>query len=191
MRSSRTSCSLLALLLLLAATACATSPSGSISPTLASGAATVAVGAAQTPAPAQTTQAVPVTGGQAVPADAQAMLQAAVQHYQAVGRKQALQDFTNQVSPFNSDSLFILCIDSSHNISALGGQPLLVGLSADQLTDQSSGPFGQLLWDLTSAEPKGSLPFDWKDPATGQQASKILVYQKLTQDVCGVVANQP
>ncbi len=119
------------------------------------------------------------------------MLQAAVEHYQAVGRNRALQDFTNQVPPFNSNDLFMLCIDANHNLTALGGQPLYVGLSADKLSDGNGGYFGQVLWDVTSAEPKGSLPFLWTDPSTNQQESKILVYQKLSGDVCGVVANQP
>ncbi len=150
--------------------------------------------------PAQSQQPVPNTGGQtpaiptpagnpAVPADVQAMLAAVVQHYKA-GRDRALQDFTNQVPPFNSDNLFVLCIGPDDKITALGGVPLFVGLSADQLSD-NSGQFGQLLWLLASAEPKGSLPFVWVDPMSAQQQPKRMFYQKLSQDVCGVVANQP
>ncbi len=146
-------------------------------------------------------QPVPNTGGQptavptpvgnaTVPADAQAMLAAVVQRYHAAGRDQALKDFTNQVPPFNSDSLFVLCIGPDHTITALGGVPLFVGLSADKLSD-NSGQFGQLLWLLASAEPKGSLPFTWMDPMTGQQSPKRMYYQKLSSDVCGVVAPQP
>jgi hypothetical protein len=176
----------LALLLLIVQMACAIPSISSI------GRVSAPTGAGPSSAmPAQGTQRVPVTGGQTVPADAQAMLQAVIGHYQAVGRDQALQDFTSQVPPFNGDSLFVLCIDSKHNISALGGQPLLVGISADALSDKNGQLFGQLLWQITAAEPKGSLPFEWKDPTTGQQESKILVYQKLASDVCGVVANQP
>ncbi len=183
------------LLLLLAACTSNSAAPAAMPPASAVPSSVPAAPGTSSPTPIQSTAAVvPVTGNQptvAAPADAQAMLQAAIEHYQAVGRDQALQDFTNQVPPFNSDSLFMLCIDASHNITALGGQPLYVGLSADKLSDSTGGYFGQLLWLAATAEPKGSLPFQWTDPNTNQPASKILVYQKLSQDVCGVVANQP
>ncbi len=119
------------------------------------------------------------------------MLQAVVQHYQSVGRDQALQDFTNQVPPFYSDSLFVLCIASDHTVSAVGGYPLLVGISADKLSDSAGGYFGDLLWSVARTMPDGSFPFVWKDPVSGQQMSKVLYYHTFQKDICGVVADQP
>ncbi len=174
----------LAALLLILQAACAT---GSTGPAVVPGGATaLSTQSASSPA-------VPITGGQttAASSDAQAMLQAVVQHYQTVGRDQALKDFTNQVPPFNNSNLFVLCIGADHNISALGGFPLLVGVSADQLSQSGGGAFGELLWDVSGTIPRGSIPFQWKDPATDQQESKTFYYQRLSRDICGVVANQP
>ncbi len=119
------------------------------------------------------------------------MLQAAVQHYQAVGREQALKDFNDKKPPFASDGLYIVCLGEDHTITAFGAFPMLVGISADSLKDPGGTPIGQLVWEAASVQPQGSVPFQWKNPLTGQQESKILYYQRLSQDVCGVAGNQP
>ncbi len=179
----------LIVLLLIIQTGCASSSVGS---------APVKPGAAQ----AQPAQPIPITGGQAgatmlpatsapIPPQVQSMLQSVVQHYESVGRTQALQDFTNQVSPFYSNSLFVLCIASDHTVSAVGGYPLLVGISADKLSDSAGGYFGDLLWTVSSTMPEGSFPFLWKDPMSGEQTSKVLYYHTFPKDICGVVADQP
>ncbi len=150
---------------------------------------------AGTEAAGQATQppeaASPAAGGAGTPADAQAMLQAAVQDYQSAGRGQALKDFNDKKPPFNKGDLYVVCLGEDHKITALGAFPLLVGTSADGLKDPSGMPLGQVVWDAASLQPQGEVPFHWKNPLTGQEESKILVYQKLSQDVCGVAANQP
>ncbi len=119
------------------------------------------------------------------------MLKAAVQHYQTVGREQALRDFTDKKPPFSNADLFILCLGADHRVTAMGGFPLLVGVSADSLTDVDGKPIGKLVWDAVSVVPQGSIPFHWKNPLSGQAQSRTLFYQKLDQDVCGVAANNP
>ncbi len=135
------------------------------------------------------TSSAPASGG--TPADAQAMLQAVVQHYQAAGRDQALKDFTDKNPPFNSPDMFVMCLGSDHKITAMGGFPLLVGVSADTVSLITGQSLGQVIWDAASLDPQGTVPFQWKNPLTQTQESKTLYYQKLSQDVCGVVANTP
>jgi cytochrome c len=67
----------------------------------------------------------------------------------------------------------------------------LVGTNADSLQDVNGQPLGQVIWSRASAEPQGSLTYNWKNPLTGQEESKLLYYQKLDEDVCGVAADNP
>ncbi len=154
-----------------------------------------AQGSAVTQAPGQETQSTPgaqaPASGNGTPAEAQAMLNAAVQDYQTAGRDQALKDFNDKKPPFGNSGLYVVCLGEDHKITALGAFPLLVGTSADSLKDPSGTPIGQLVWEAASIQPQGQVPFHWKNPLTGQEESKILFYQKLSQDVCGVAANQP
>jgi len=117
------------------------------------------------------------------------MLQAAVQHYQTAGRDQALKDFTAKKPPFASDGLYIVCLGADHKMTANGEFPMLVGLSADAINGPGGKPLGQEVWDTASVVPQGSVPIKFDNPFTGQTESKMLYYQKLDQDVCGVAAN--
>ncbi len=145
--------------------------------------------------PGQATQpaqaAAPAAGEHGTPAQAEAMLQAAVQDYQSAGRDQALKDFNEKKPPYAGGDLYVVCLGEDHKITALGAFPLLVGTSADTLKDPSGAPIGQVVWEAASVQPQGQVPFHWQNPLTGQEESKILFYQKLSQDVCGVAANQP
>jgi cytochrome c len=182
------------LLLMIAQAACGVgSTAVTALPPTAVGAATEPTQAAQGAAtqPAPPAQALPATstGENATPADAEAMLNAAVQHYQTVGRDQALKDFTDKKPPFSNRDLYVVCLGSDHKMTANGAYPMLVGLSADSIKDPNGKPLGQSVWDVASAVPQGSVPIQWDNPLTGQAESKILYYQKLDQDVCGVAAN--
>lgn len=127
----------------------------------------------------------------AAPADAEAMLRAAAQEYQTAGREQALKEFNDRKPPFANKDLYVVCLGEDHTVTALGEFPLLVGTSADSLKDPNGTPIGQLVWEAAAVQPQGQVPFHWTNPLTGQEESKILFYQKLSQDVCGVAANQP
>ena len=154
-------------------------------PTIPAQATRAALAAGQSTEPAP-----PAAGEQGTPAQAEAMLKAAVQDYQTVGREQALKDFNEKKPPFAGGDLYVVCLGEDHTITALGAFPLLVGTSADTLKDPSGTPIAQLVWEAANLQPQGQVPFHWQNPLTGQEESKILFYQKLTHDVCGVAANQ-
>lgn len=57
-----------------------------------------------------------VAGDRGTPVEARAMLMKAIAHYKAVGRKQALADFTAQKPPFRDRDLYIVCVDRQRRI---------------------------------------------------------------------------
>jgi signal transduction histidine kinase len=122
------------------------------------------------------------------PAEAKAMLAKAVSHYAAVGRKQALADFTARRSPFGDRDLYVFCISSDRVLVASGGYPARVGTSADLLKDAQGKPLRQALWDAGSHDGGGSLEYMHLNPASLKPEPKISFVQKLGDDVCGVGA---
>jgi cytochrome c len=177
----------LALLLMIAQAACNLGSALATSAPITPAAPSQSTQAASAPSEAAATS----TGEHASPAEAQAMLKAAVDHYQSVGREQALKDFNEKKPPFTNRDLYVVCLGADHTMTANGEYPMLVGMSADAIKDTTGKPLGQAVWDVVSAQPQGSMPFHWDNPLTGQPESKILYYQKLDQDVCGVAAAQP
>src|ERR1700690_2598461 len=150
-------------------------------------ASSVATQASQSSAPTsapQATQPVATTSSaRGTPAEAQAMLKLAVAHYQAVGREQALKDFTNRVAPFFDRDLYVACIDSHLIQSANGGFPNLVGSAVE--------PLSRARWDAASTSIISSISYSYIDPATGVNTPKTFYYEKVGTDVCGVGAYQP
>ncbi len=73
-------------------------------------------------------------------ADAKALLEKAAAHYKAVGRKQALADFTAKKPPFVDRDLYVVCLGPKGIITANGFLANAVGMSADMLRDASGRP---------------------------------------------------
>ena len=111
------------------------------------------------------------------------MLKKAVEHYNSVGRDQALSDFTKRVDPFFIKDLYVACIDSDLKQSANGGFPELVGSSVQ--------PLSRAIWDAATTTKVGSTNYVWVDPANGQSLPKTFYYEKVGKDVCGVGAYHP
>ncbi len=114
------------------------------------------------------------------PAEAQAMLQLAIQHYKTAGRTQALADFTAGKAPFKDRDLYVACIDAHLVQSANGGFPNLVGSSVQ--------PLSRAAWDAASTTTMGSISYSYTNPITGKVEPKTLYYEKVGTDVCGVGA---
>src|SRR6202142_3196453 len=137
-------------------------------------ASSVATQASQSSAPTsapQATQPVATTSSaRGTPAEAQAMLKLAVAHYQAVGREQALKDFTNRVAPFFDRDLYVACIDSHLIQSANGGFPNLVGSTVE--------PLSRAVWDLASSDHIGSINYSYLNPVTKIAEPKTFYYEK-------------
>jgi hypothetical protein len=125
------------------------------------------------------------------PDDARAMLQKAVDHYNSVGREQALADFTGRLAPFFDRDLYVVCMGSDHVETANGGFPQYVGTSADLLKDTNGNPLGKTTWDNASTSAVNSVNYLWTNPVSGQTEPKTLFFQKVVTDVCGVGVYNP
>jgi cytochrome c len=131
------------------------------------------------------------SGERGTPEEAKAMLQKAVDHYNDVGRKQALADFNAKKAPFGDRDLYVACIGPDHLIVANGGFPSLVGTSADAWKDADGRSLGKAAWDALSSKREGSVAYQWYNPVTRKLEPKVLFVQKAGDDVCGVGAYNP
>ena len=141
---------------------------------------------------AQATQPPQATSSErGTPDEARAMLQKAIAHYNSAGREQALADFNGRVEPYFDRDLYVVCMDSNHLETANGGFPEYVGTSSDALTDTEGNPLGKTVWDSASNTVVKSVHYYWINPVSGQTEPKVLFYQKVGSDVCGVGAYNP
>lgn len=122
------------------------------------------------------------------PAEAKAMLQKAVAHYAAVGRKQALADFTAKKAPFSDRDLYVVCVGPGGIVTAHGAYRAYVGVSADTLKDSDGKPVGTTIWKIGSSKGSGSLQYPMINPLTKSVESKTTFFQKVGDDVCAVGA---
>ena len=125
------------------------------------------------------------------PAEAKAMLQKAVAHYTAVGRKQALADFTGRKTPFIDKDLYVVCIGPNGIVTAHGGYPAYVGVSADILKDADGKPVGTTIWSIGSSKGAGSIQYPMVNPISSKVERKNTFFQKVGDDVCAVGAYNP
>jgi Single Cache domain 2 len=111
--------------------------------------------------------------------------------YKAVGRKQALADFTGKKSPFADRDLYVFCVGSDRVTVANGGFPSFVGTSVDALKDADGKPLGKTLWETGSGKGQGSVEYQWINPLSHKTDPKVSFVQKVGEDVCGVGAYNP
>ena len=119
------------------------------------------------------------------------MLQKAIDHFNSVGRTQALADFNGRAAPFFDRDLYVVCMGSDHVETANGGFPQYVGTSADAVKDSNGNPLGKTIWDDASASAVNSVNYHWLNPVSGQTEPKTLYFQKVGTDVCGVGVYSP
>ena len=137
-------------------------------------------------------QPAPAKSERGTPAEAKAMLQKAVDHYQSVGRKQALADFTGKKAPFADRDLYVLCIGSnSSTLTANGAFPQYVGMSVDVWKDADGKPLGRAIQDAAHAADEGSIHYRMVNPMSGRIDPKITFWKNLGEDVCGVGVYNP
>jgi hypothetical protein len=122
------------------------------------------------------------------PAEAQAMLRRAVQHYDSVGRTRALKDFMSRQAPFFDRDLYVACIGPDHKLSANGAFPAYVGTSTDLWRDADGKPLGAALVAAAAPGGAGSVRYRWTNPLTRQVESKVSYVRKVGDDVCVVGA---
>jgi cytochrome c len=129
--------------------------------------------------------------GRGTPAEAKAMMLKALDHYNAVGRTQALADFTAMKSPFGDRDLYVVCIGSNHKITANGGFAQYVGVSSDVWKDADGKSLGQAIWNAAWDSGEATIDYKWINPVSHLVERKVGYFKKVGEDVCGVGAYQP
>ena len=129
--------------------------------------------------------------GRGTPAEAKAMMLKAIDHYNAVGRTKALDDFTKMRSPFGDRDLYVFCLGSNHKITANGGFAQFVGMSVDAMKDATGKSLGKAIWDAAQPSGEGSIEFMWINPVSQNTEHKTAFFKKVGEDVCGVGAYSP
>jgi hypothetical protein len=122
------------------------------------------------------------------PAEAKAMLEKAVAHYKAVGRRQALADFNAKKAPFSDRDLYVFCIGPDRAMVANGGYPSFVGRSVDVLKDANGRALGKSLIDAAAPAGGGSIQYPHINPVSRLPETKVSFVQRIGEDVCGVGA---
>ena len=108
------------------------------------------------------------------------MLQHAVAHYKAVGRKQALADFTAKKPPFSDRDLYVVCISSEHIVVANGGFADHAGTPGDLMKDLDGKGVAEAAWQVTSTTGEGTVRYRWLNPATRALEIKMTFLPELT-----------
>ena len=125
------------------------------------------------------------------PAEARAMLDLAVAHYEKVGRDKALADFTAKKAPFADRDLYVFCYGPDRTVSSHGADPTFIGRRIDELRDVDGKAFATKIWDVGSKPGGGTVEYKWPNPVTGEIESKVSHVRKVGEDVCGVGAYKP
>jgi hypothetical protein len=129
--------------------------------------------------------------GRGTPAEAKAMMLKAIDHYNAVGRTKALDDFTKMKSPLGDRDLYVFCLGSNHRITANGGFAQYVGMSVDVMKDANGKSLGKAIWDAAQQSDEGSIEYMWINPVSQHTEHKVAFFKKVSEDVCGVGAYRP
>jgi signal transduction histidine kinase len=125
------------------------------------------------------------------PAEADAMLERAIAHYEKVGRTQALADFTAKQAPFVDRDLYVFCYGADRTIAGHGADPGLVGRNYDDLRDVDGKAFGTEIWNVGNRPGGGTVEYKWLNPVTRQVEPKVSTVRKVGEDVCGVGVYKP
>src|SRR6266566_3056713 len=112
------------------------------------------------------------SGPRGTPAEAKAMLEKAIEHYNSVGRKQALADFTAKKAPFSDRDLYVFCIGLNGIRTANGGFPQYVGTPAIGLKDAEGKPLEPRILEVGNSG-GGSVEYHWINPVNDQMEHKI------------------
>jgi signal transduction histidine kinase len=120
----------------------------------------------------------------ASPEEARAMLDQAVEHYEEVGREQAIADFNEPEGDFRDRDLYVFCVGPDDTMIA---HPSVVGMDVTTLTDAEGQEIGNEIIRIGREEGGGTLDYRWENPTTGEVEDKSTYIEPVGDDVvCAV-----
>jgi cytochrome c len=124
------------------------------------------------------------------PEDAKALTEKAAAHLRAVGKEQALKDFTAPNKTYVDRDLHVFCQDPEMRITAHGGNPALIGRDMSNFKDPDGKEFNKELHQVAAAG-GGFVSYKFSNPATKKIEVKTSYILKEGDQVCGVGAFKP
>ena len=118
--------------------------------------------------------------------EAQELLNQAVQHYEEVGREQALQDFNDPQGEFVDRDLYVFCVGPDDMMTAHGGNPDLIGMDVTTLQDAEGQEIGNRIIEIGRTEGEGTLEYKFENPMTGEVEDKATFIQSVGEEICAV-----
>ncbi|MBA5779352.1 cache domain-containing protein [Stappia sp. F7233] len=117
--------------------------------------------------------------------EASSMLGNAEAHYKAVGRDQALKDFSEKGSNWVDRDLYVFCMDDAGVITGHGANSALVGRDLSGLKDANGKKF--IVEIISTARAGGGwVDYLWPNPTTNKLESKSSTVKGFGDDICGV-----
>lgn len=126
--------------------------------------------------------------GQGTPAEAQAMLQKAIDHYHQVGRDRAFADFNEKGGPWIDRDLYVFCLGKDHTIVANGGFPNLVGTAGDAIRGADGKSLAVAMFKSVEGSGEGVVSYTWENPVSDKVENKVSFVRQINEDLCGVGA---
>ena len=113
-----------------------------------------------------------------------AFVEKAAAHVKAVGKKQALADFSDPNGQFREGEIYVFAEDFKGNELASGGQPELVGQSILDVQDSSGVYLVRELIATARDQARGWVGYVWDNPETAEQQEKRAYVIKAGPDWC-------
>jgi signal transduction histidine kinase len=112
--------------------------------------------------------------------EAQAMVDAAVDHVKKVGPDQAFKDFTADKARWTKKDLYVIAFDMKANMKAHGANEKLIGKNHMDMKDANGVMFTSEMVKLAQGKGEGWVDYQWVHPQTNKMAGKSSYVKKLS-----------
>ena len=121
-------------------------------------------------------------------AEAEAMIQKALDFYKANGKDKTLAEVSNPTGQFIKGDLYVFIWDMNGVVIAHGTNPKLIGKDMSQMKDVDSKRFVYDGVEIAKAKGKGWVDYKWSNPTTQKVEAKSTYVVKADDMVfcCGI-----
>jgi signal transduction histidine kinase len=121
-------------------------------------------------------------------AEAEAMIQKAIDYYKANGKEKTLAEISNPNGQFVKGDLYIFVWDMQGVVIAHGANSKLIGKNMSQIKDVDGKQFVHEGVELAKAKGKGWVDYKWSNPTTQKVEAKSTYVVKVDDMVfcCGI-----
>ena len=113
-------------------------------------------------------------------AEAQAMVDAALEHAKKVGAEQAFKDFSTDKAHWTKKDLYVVAFDMKANMKAHGANEKLIGKNHMDMKDANGVMFTAEMVKLAQTKGEGWVDYQWVHPQTNKMAAKSSYVKKLS-----------